>query len=85
MNQQCTVQWGNEFSLFFEIQNGVRQGGVISSIFFMVYIDELLHILRDSGLDCAIYGVFSGPFVYANNIFLLESLFKYNVRYHKHS
>ena len=66
------MQWGDELSLFFNIQNGVRQGGVISGIFFVVYIDELLQLLRESGLGCTIHGVFLGAFIYADDILLLS-------------
>ena len=71
-NQKCAVKWGNDVSSFFDVKNGVRQGGVISGIFFVVYIDELLQILRKSGLGCTIYGVFLGAFIYADDILLLS-------------
>ena len=55
------------------VRNGVRQGGVSSGIFFVVYIDELLTILRNSGLGCRIFGVFYGALIYADDIFLLSA------------
>ena len=45
-NQQCTVKWSGAQSSWFNVKNGVRQGGITSGIFFAVYIDELLTILR---------------------------------------
>ena len=71
-HQQCNVKWGDEVSALFDVSNGVRQGGVISGIFFVVYIDELLCILRKSGFGCTIHGVFVGAFIYADDIFLLS-------------
>ena len=72
-NQQYTVKWGQSFAPYFNVKNGVRQGGVSSGIFFVVYIDELLSILRNSGLGCTIRGVFYGAVIYADDIFLLSS------------
>jgi hypothetical protein len=59
-NQQCDVKWCGKFSKRFTVSNGVRQGGVSSGIFFAVYIDKLLVILRESQLGCHINGVFLG-------------------------
>ena len=72
-NQQYTVKWGEETALFFNVSNGVRQGGVSSGIFFVVYIDKLLILLRESGLGCTIHGVFYGAVIYADDIFLLSA------------
>ena len=72
-NQQYTARWGNVTSNYFSVRNGVRQGGVSSGIFFVVYIDKLLKILRKSGFGCTIFGVFFGAVVYADDIFLLSA------------
>ena len=72
-NQQYTVRWGQAIAPFFDVKNGVRQGGVASGIFFVVYIDKLIKILRDSGFGCTINGVFFGAIIYADDIFLLSA------------
>ena len=72
-NQQYTVKWGQEVAEHFNVSNGVRQGGVSSGIFFAVYIDELLLLLRKSGLGCKIHGTFYGAVIYADDIFLLNA------------
>ena len=72
-NQQYTVKWGNSCAPFFNVSNGVRQGGVSSGIFFVVYIDMLLEILRNSGFGCTVFGVFFGAMIYADDIFLLSA------------
>ena len=72
-NQQCYVKWCGTYSKNFNVQNGVRQGGVTSGIFFAVYIDELLKILRKSGLGCHIHGVFYGALIFADDIILLSA------------
>ena len=33
------VKWGSVMSHFYELKAGVRQGGVLSPIFFGIYID----------------------------------------------
>ena len=50
-NQQCNVRWCGKYSKVFSVKNGVRQGRVSSGIFFAVYIDKLLVILREANLD----------------------------------
>ena len=71
-NQQCNVKWCGRYSNSFTVQNGVRQGAVTSGIFFAVYIDKLLKILRKSGLGCRIHGVFFGALIFADDIILLS-------------
>ena len=60
-NQKCTVKWSGAKSSWFSVKNGVRQGGITSGIFFAIYIDELLSILRKSKFGCHIYGIFMVP------------------------
>ena len=72
-NQQCDVKWNGQYSDNFSVTNGVRQGGVSSGIFFAIYIDKLLAILRRSGLGCHINGIFYGAVIFADDIFLLSA------------
>ena len=39
-NQERSVRWGSEHSNYFNVSNGVKQGGVISPILFSCYIDK---------------------------------------------
>ena len=55
------------------MSNGVRQGCVSSGVFFVIYIDQLLEILRNSGFGCTIYRVYFGAVIYADDIFLLSA------------
>ena len=41
--------------------------------FFVIYIDDLLKLLRKSGLGCKIRGVYFGAVIYADDIFLLSA------------
>ena len=71
--QQCNVQWNSQYSSQFSVKNGVRQGGVSSGIFFAIYIDKLLKILRKLGIGCHINGLFYGAVIHADDIFLLSA------------
>ena len=57
-SQQCDVKWAGKYSHRFSVSNGVRQGAVSSPILFSIYIDDLLKILRESGLGCHITSLF---------------------------
>ena len=39
--QTMCVKWGNITSGSFGVSNGVRQGGILSPLFFNVYVDNL--------------------------------------------
>jgi len=62
------VRWGSEYSCWFKILAGVRQGGILSSIHFSVYMDPLIMMqLRRQGLGCSLLNVH----VYADDILLI--------------
>ena len=69
--QYAWVKWGRENSRMFKIQNGARQGSVLSPSLFSVYMDSLLVRLRKSGVGCHIGGVFAGAVGYADDLLLL--------------
>ena len=46
LNKKNQVKWNDKLSQPFNVTNGVRQGGIISPLFFSVYIDELLNKLK---------------------------------------
>ena len=71
-NQQCAAKWCGRYSSWFSVKNGVRQGGVSSGIFFAIYIDNLLSLLRKAKIGCHINGIFYGAMVFADDIFLLS-------------
>ena len=69
--QTARVLWKGSYSYEFPIRNGVRQGAVISPLFFSFYIDSLLDILKSSGSGCYISQFYAGCFGYADDLFLL--------------
>ena len=67
------VRWNNVFSHTFPLQQGVRQGDVLSPALFSVYLDELLEILQQSGCGFFIGKIFVGCVVYVDDIVLLST------------
>ena len=65
------VLWNGIASKSFCVENGVRQGGIISPILFCVYLDGLLVQLRNSGIGCHIGNFFVGALAYADDLALL--------------
>jgi len=67
------VRWGSEYSCWFKILAGVRQGGILSPILFSVYMDPLIMQLRRHGLGCSLLNEFYGCLLYADDILLMVS------------
>ena len=65
------VRWGNSLSKKFNINAGVRQGGLLSPIFFAIHVDTLIQKLKQTGVGCNINGQFFGCLFNANDIILL--------------
>ena len=58
------------YSQYFLFKNGVKQGGVLSPIFFTIYLDKLLVMLRTTGIGCHLASAYSGALSYADDITL---------------
>ena len=70
--QSANVRWNNEVSTNFPINNGVKQGAVLSAILFCVYINDLFQILRRNKSGCWVDGQFYGILGYADDIMLIS-------------
>ena len=71
-SQTLRVNWQGFISAEFTVTNGVRQGGVLSPILFIVYLDALISKLRLSGLGCYVGPHFTGVLAYADDLVLLS-------------
>ena len=65
------MRWYSCVSHYFSVPNGVRQGSVLSPVFFAVYLDGLLQKLSQIGVGCYWGAYFVGAVCYADNIALL--------------
>ena len=71
IRQKACVAWGVFRSHYFLFKNGVKQDGVLYPIFFTIYIDKLLVMLRTTGIGCHLRGAYVGTLSYAYDITLL--------------
>ena len=69
--QQMLIRWKNSVSDYFTINNGVKQGSVLSPTLFSIYFDQLIAQLMQLGMGCYMNGLFTGVFINADNITLL--------------
>jgi len=58
------VEWNGCHSRWFSVQNGVKQGGVLSPILFCINMDGLLNKLHSSMIGCCIGSQFTGALAY---------------------
>lgn len=70
--QSMAVLWNGYRSMQFNVNNGVKQGGVMSPMLFSIYIDELFVKLEKSGLGCYIENVFIGALGYADDVTIIS-------------
>jgi len=64
------VRWGNNFSNFFSVSNGTRQGSILSPYLFARYIRDLLCTLAKERVGCNIASQFVNVLAYADNLVL---------------
>ena len=69
--QKLQVEWGNHKSGMFEVNNGVKQGGVLLPVLFALYIDELFERHANCGHGCHLGIFFVGCIAYADDIAII--------------
>ena len=68
------VKWNGQFSSSpFKVTSGVRQGGILSPIFFNLYINSLICKLRIYDYGCHVRNLFLGCILYADDLLLLSA------------
>ncbi len=73
--QQLNVKWKARIGNYFNVSNGVKQGGVLSPTLFAVYVDDLLQkFKKNSGVGCYVSITFVRAVSYDNGIILLALL-----------
>ena len=67
-NQTMHVKWGSSLSTPFSVGNGVRQGGLLSSALFNLYMDDLSKQLGACSTGCMIGDSLINHFMYADDL-----------------
>ena len=65
------VAWNGLRSQYFLATNGVKHGGVLSQMLYLLYIDGLLVKLSNAGVGCYFGPIFVGAVAYADVFFYL--------------
>ncbi|CAL4204669.1 unnamed protein product, partial [Meganyctiphanes norvegica] len=71
-NQKMSVRWGNLTSISFKVSNGVRQGGILSSHLFNVYVDDLSTRLNKLPIGCKLGDLLINHLMYADDLVLIS-------------
>ena len=66
--QNACVRWSTACSEMFTVSNGVRQGGILSPLFFNVYMDGLSDILCKTECGCTMGGRMINHLMYADDV-----------------
>ena len=71
-NQRLCIRWGETMSEYFKVTNGVRQGSVLSSYFFNVYMDDLSERLNELKIGCMVGALIINHLLYADDLVLIS-------------
>ena len=67
-NFQCKVRIAGTYSDWYEMECGIHQGGVLSLLKYIAFIDPLLRDLEMSNLGCQVAGIPTSPVGYADDM-----------------
>ena len=68
---QSAVSFNGVLSRWFDVKQSVRQGGVLSPWLYMLYVNQLLDLLRKSNVGLWIENLFVGVVAQADDVCLL--------------
>ena len=66
--QMFCIKWDSTTSNFFNLSNGVQQGGILPPYLFTAYIDDLSNMLNSAGIGCHIHNCCTNPMFYADDL-----------------
>ena len=67
-NFQCKVRIAGTYSDWYTMECGIHQGGFLSLLKYIAFIDPLLRDLEHSGLGCDVAGIPTSPIGYADDM-----------------
>ena len=76
---KCVIRINGFTSTSVDVKRSVRQGGVLSSFLYMVYVDELISSLEKSKASAKVLSIRSGVPTFADDISLI-ALTPYNLQ-----
>ena len=63
-----SVRWGQGVSAPFPVKQGVRQGGILSTIHYKLFNNDLLHVIEESGIRATIGCLYCGAPTCADDV-----------------
>ena len=69
----CSILWNGKPSRTIHINQGVKQGRVLSPFLYNLYVDDLLVELKNSGLGARVGDIYTGAPMYADDLALIAS------------
>ena len=69
--QSMNIKWEDCLSTPINVENGVKQGGILSPILFAIYYDVLVSRLKNVNVGCKIGPDVLNTFVYADDVTLI--------------
>ena len=54
LNMEYNVKWSKVYSDSFPVKCGTKQGGILSPDFFAIYLNDLINLLKATGVGCHI-------------------------------
>lgn len=70
-NVECKVKFSNIETSFFSVDEGVKQGCVLSPILFCIYINELAKMIKQTNLGVTIFNQKIGCLFWADDVVLI--------------
>ena len=70
--QTMQIRWGSSLSAPFQVTNGVRQGDILSPVFFNVYMDDLSKKLKECKTGCMVGESLINHLIYADDLVIMS-------------
>ena len=70
VNQELKAEWSGKYSNELTASNGTKEGAILSSCLFCIYMDVLISRLKEAGYGCRIGSRYVGALSYAYDLIL---------------